>query len=84
VTQNLEADLARITRQAFVRSIGDSVLRESPLIKQFGGLPRMLHPPTRAERLAMRYRRARVYARNVWWALRGKTPDEDTYSDWWL
>lgn len=76
-------ELARVTRKAFVQAMYDDVARESALVKKFGGLPRILRPRTRWERLVIRFRRARIYARNVWWALRGKKPDEETYSDWW-
>lgn len=72
-------DLRRITREAMIDSLYKSVMRPSPFKIENGRLYLRRDPWLRRVLRGVRRR-----ARNAWWALRGRVPDEETYSEWWL
>lgn len=72
--------LARITREAFAESLYHSATRPSLFkIDKAGRL--MLRRDPWLKRVLRGVRRR---ARNAWWALHDRVPDEETYSEWWL
>ena len=75
---NLPPALNRITREAMIGSLYESITRPSPFKIENGRLYLRRDPWLRRVLRGVRRR-----ARNVWWAIRDRVPDEETYWEWW-